>query len=92
MVLQVLLNRAEFGLSLEQAVGAPRLHHQWKPDELRLERGFPAGVVQSLEKRGHKIKALDDGMGEVNAAERDPAAGRVLGAADPRRAGRAVAW
>jgi gamma-glutamyltranspeptidase/glutathione hydrolase len=92
MVLQVLLNRAEFGLPLEQAVGAPRLHHQWKPDELRLERGFPAGVVQSLEKRGHKIKALDDGMGEVNAAERDPAAGRVLGAADPRRAGRAVAW
>jgi len=93
MVLQVFLNRAVFDLPLQEAVDAPRLHHQWEPDVLQLEpRGIPADVRAGLERRGHQVRVVDGWMGEVNAAELDPASGRVLGAPDPRGAGRAAAW
>ncbi len=92
-VLQVLLNRLEFGLPLREAVEAPRAHHQWKPDTLTLEsRGFPADVIRNLETRGHTIRTLSWWMGEVNAAELAPESGRVLGAADPRRNGVVATW
>jgi gamma-glutamyltranspeptidase/glutathione hydrolase len=92
-VLQVLLNRIEYGLPLEEAVAAPRFHHQWKPDVLRFEaRSFPADVLRNLERRGHRLEELNGWMGEVTAAERAPDGGRLLGVPDPRRAGHAVAW
>jgi gamma-glutamyltranspeptidase/glutathione hydrolase len=93
VVLQVVLNRSVFGMSLRDAVAAPRFHHQWKPDALRLEKpGFPADVSTALERRGHKIEVAGWKLGEVNAAELDPGSGRLIGAPDPRGAGRAAAW
>ncbi len=92
-VLQVLLNRALFDLPLQEAVDAPRIHHQWKPDVLVMEpRGIPADVRQNLERRGHRLQEAEWPIGEVNAAEREPTSGRVLGAADPRGSGKAAAW
>jgi gamma-glutamyltranspeptidase/glutathione hydrolase len=93
VVLQVLLNRAVFDMPLREAVAAPRFHHQWRPDALRLEKaGFPADVSAALERRGHKIEIAGWRLGEVNAAERAPEGGRLIGAPDPRGAGRAAAW
>jgi gamma-glutamyltranspeptidase/glutathione hydrolase len=55
VVLQVLLNVIDHGMTVAQAVHAPRIHHQWQPDEVMVEAGVPAVTVQALEARGHKV-------------------------------------
>lgn len=54
-VLQVIVNAIDFHMPIGQAVSAPRLHHQWQPDEVYVEPGFPPDVLDALVKRGHKI-------------------------------------
>lgn len=91
-VLQVILNVVDFGMDVQQAVDAPRFHHQWLPDHLRLEeQGFPADVRQALEQLGHTLRVQAD-MGDVHAIMVDPATGRRLGASDPRLDGRTVGY
>ena len=91
-VLQVILDVLAFKMEVRQAVTAPRFHHQWKPDQLTLERwGFSADTVQRLEEAGYKI-AYRDGIGECEAIEIDPKTGWRFGAADPRGDGKAVGY
>src|SRR4029077_7911563 len=53
-VLQVIVNVVDFGLTIQEAIDAPRFHHQWLPDELRMESpGIPQDVARALEGRGH---------------------------------------
>ncbi|MCA1648703.1 MAG: gamma-glutamyltransferase [Acidobacteria bacterium] len=67
-VLQVILNVIDHGMNVQEAVDAPRFHHQWLPDELRLERqGFPADVVNALNALGHQTSIQPD-MGDVHAS------------------------
>lgn len=54
-VYQVLLNTLEFNISLEDAVWKPRFHHQWLPDVVYVEKGFPMEVRTKLEEMGYKI-------------------------------------
>lgn len=54
-VLQVIVNVIDRGLPVADAVAAPRLHHQWMPDEVRIDRGFPPEVLEELKARGHQI-------------------------------------
>ena len=54
-VLQVISNIIDHGMNVQEAVSAPRIHHQWLPDELRTERGFSIDTVRILESRGHKV-------------------------------------
>ncbi|MBC7947536.1 MAG: gamma-glutamyltransferase [Chitinophagaceae bacterium] len=54
-VFQTLVNILEFGMSTEDAVWQPKFHHQWLPDTLELEKGFPQSVTESLEKMGYPI-------------------------------------
>ena len=55
-VLQVLLNVSEFGMSMQEAVDAPRFHHQWLPDEIMFEpEKFPSEVLQTLERRKYNL-------------------------------------
>src|SRR5262249_52634907 len=55
-VLQVLLDVIDFKMELQEAVSAPRFHHQWRPDRLELERGgFPVDVQEALRRRGHEV-------------------------------------
>ena len=42
-VLQVIVNAIDFGMPIDEAVTAPRLHHQWQPDEVMVEPGFRSG-------------------------------------------------
>ncbi len=91
-VLQVIVNVIDHGMNLQQAVDAPRFHHQWLPDDIRIERkGFPPSLVQALEKMGYQVKAESD-MGDVEAIEIDPKTGMRDGAADPRAGGKAVGY
>ena len=57
-VVQTLVNLIDFNLSPEQAINAPKFHHQWLPDELVLEKGFPEDVNKKLEGMGYKIKMV----------------------------------
>jgi gamma-glutamyltranspeptidase/glutathione hydrolase len=91
-VLQVVMNVIDHGMDVQEAVDAPRFHHQWMPDVIRLERrGFPVDVVRALEARGHKTSAQAD-MGDVHAIMIDPKTGVRLGASDPRGDGRTLGY
>jgi gamma-glutamyltranspeptidase/glutathione hydrolase len=85
-----LLHHVEFGMDVSEAVAAPRFHHQWRPDELLLEAGHAADVVEALGARGHTVKLVDDLGGGVEAIAFDPATGLLTGGVDPRRDGAAA--
>ncbi len=86
-VLQVILNTVDFRMDLSTAVAAPRLHHQWLPDELVLESltaGQPVPWPRvELERLGHRVR-LGGAQGRVMAIQRLPGQEGYLGAADPR--------
>jgi len=55
-VFQTLVNILEFNLSTDDAVNKPKFHHQWLPDTLNLEKGFPEDVKMKLRSMGHYVK------------------------------------
>jgi gamma-glutamyltranspeptidase/glutathione hydrolase len=54
-VAQVILNVIDFGMNVQDAVDAPRVHHQWQPDKLSLERGISPDTVALLKRRGYDV-------------------------------------
>jgi gamma-glutamyltranspeptidase/glutathione hydrolase len=54
-VLQVILNVLDFGMNVQDAIDAPRFHHQWQPDKLYLERGISPDTVALLKARGYEV-------------------------------------
>jgi gamma-glutamyltranspeptidase/glutathione hydrolase len=54
-VFQTLVDIIDFGLSAEDAVNRPKFHHQWLPDELFVEAGFPSGVQEQLKAMGYTV-------------------------------------
>jgi gamma-glutamyltranspeptidase/glutathione hydrolase len=88
-VLQVFLNVADFGMNIQEAVDAPRFHHQWQPDRLQLERGFSPDTEALLGARGHTIAPISN-VALVEAILHD---GRWLqGATDRRAHGKAAGY
>lgn len=86
-VFQTILNLADFDMNIQRAVGAPRIHHQWLPDEVRYEPlGLNADARALLEKLGHKFAARAGSMGSCNAIAIDPRTGHRLAGIDPRSA------
>src|SRR5258708_1655517 len=55
-VLQVILNVIDRKLPIAEAVAAPRIHNQWMPDEVVVERGFSPELVRALQARGHNVR------------------------------------
>src|SRR5919108_4140431 len=55
-VLQVMLNVMDFGMNVQDAVDFPRVHHQWKPDTLGIERGVSPDTIALLKKAGYNIE------------------------------------
>jgi gamma-glutamyltranspeptidase/glutathione hydrolase len=83
-VLQVVLNIIDFHMSIEDAVKAPRFHHQWLPDVLTVERdGLPTATVSALEAMGYRVR-LGGNQGTAHSIAIDPKTGARMGAADPR--------
>ncbi|MDM8547500.1 gamma-glutamyltransferase [Candidatus Venteria ishoeyi] len=89
--LQILLNVIEHGMNIQEAVNAPRIHHQWLPDELRLERGLSVDTRQLLKAKGHKLVEKRV-MGAANSILIDPETGIKYGAADPRQRDSVSRW
>jgi gamma-glutamyltranspeptidase/glutathione hydrolase len=83
-VLQILVNAIDFHMPIEQAVSAPRLHHQWQPDEVYVEPGFAPDVLEALAKRGHNIVPTPS-YSSTNSIEVTPDG--YIGAADRRTRG-----
>jgi gamma-glutamyltranspeptidase/glutathione hydrolase len=55
-VLQVMLNVMDFGMNVQDAIDFPRIHHQWKPDQLDFEQGVSPDTVALLEKAGYRVE------------------------------------
>jgi gamma-glutamyltranspeptidase/glutathione hydrolase len=89
-VLCVVTNVIDFDLPIQHAVDAPRQHHQWYPDELRLEGNDP-DMVKKLEALGHVVKTVRK-QGDAHSIWVDPKTGRFHGAADRRIAGKAAGY
>jgi gamma-glutamyltranspeptidase/glutathione hydrolase len=83
-VMQVIVNALDFDMNIAAAVAAPRLHHQWLPDEVRIERGFPAETLDALRAKGHKII---EPLGQTSANSIAVSPDGMLGAPDPRSRG-----
>jgi gamma-glutamyltranspeptidase / glutathione hydrolase len=87
-VLQIVLNVLVYDMNVGDAVAAPRIHHQWQPDRLLVERGgLPAAALEELRRRGHQIQERE-GWGNANAIVLT-SDGWLEGAADPRGEGTA---
>lgn len=83
-VLQVIVNVIDYKMDVAAAVAAPRLHHQWLPDEVRVERGFPDAVLFELKAMDHLIV---EPMGQTSANSILVTPNGPLGAPDPRTRG-----
>jgi gamma-glutamyltranspeptidase/glutathione hydrolase len=83
-VLQGVLNLVDFQMNVAEAVEAGRIHHQWFPDHILVERSLLSGSLQKeLEARGHRIERTFR-MGPMNGLLIDPKTGMREGAADSR--------
>jgi gamma-glutamyltranspeptidase/glutathione hydrolase len=95
--LQVLLDVLAYDMSLPEAMFAPRIHHQWFPDELVVEArkgDHPEGLIEALRQMGHTVTVVEDTgdgrtpFGNVQAIQVDLASGVITGVSDPRGEGR----
>ncbi|MGY0399581.1 MAG: gamma-glutamyltransferase [Ostreibacterium sp.] len=80
--LQVISNVIDHHLNILVAVSAPRMHHQWLPDEIRIEQGFSPDTIKILEAQGYKVKQKAS-MGAIQSIMIKD--GVFYGGADPRR-------
>jgi gamma-glutamyltranspeptidase/glutathione hydrolase len=83
-VLQVIVNVLDYHMGVAAAVDAPRLHHQWLPDEVRVERGFSNEVLVGLKAKGHRVI---EPMGQTSANSIAITPDGVEGGPDPRTRG-----
>ncbi|AOY88019.1 gamma-glutamyltransferase [Marinobacter salinus] len=81
--LQVIMNVIDHGMNIQTAVAAPRIHHQWLPDEIRIEQGISPDTVRLLENRGHSV-VTNSAMGAIQSIMIGED-GTLYGGADPRR-------
>ena len=91
-VIETISNVVDFGMTVTEAVNAPRIHHQWLPDEIGYEQfGLSADTIARLQSMGHKVVPIDYGNQVAAILVGAPAIGakplgeqRLYGAIDPR--------
>lgn len=79
------------GLNIQEAVNAPRFHHQWMPDQIDLEDRISPDTVRLLRAKGHAIR-VQHFWGDAQCIMIDPGTGERLGASDGRGNGKAVGF
>jgi len=85
---QTIVNVIDFGMNIQQAIDAPRFHHQWMPDELYCEKFcLPNDVVETLNNVGHTVKEFDYSFAAIEALWFEPETGYYYGAPDSREGG-----
>ena len=98
-VANILMGVVDYGMNLQEAVNAPRFHHQWLPDVLGVEQWFSPDTVRLLEQMGYKVK-IGTGEGDdwhpywsdAECIAIDQKTGERLGASDNRNSGKAVGY
>jgi gamma-glutamyltranspeptidase / glutathione hydrolase len=80
----IFLSAAESGLNIQQAVDAPRFHHQYQPDKVFLEPGFSADTIAALRLAGYKVDVRDGHWSNGECIAVDPKTGELLGGQDHR--------
>lgn len=83
-VLQIVVDVLDYKMDVAAAVAAPRVHHQWMPDVVRVERGFPQETLDALKAKGHEVL---EPLGQTSANSIAVTPGGLLGAPDPRTRG-----
>ncbi len=100
-VMQVITNVIDFDMNIQQAIDAPRIHHQWLPDELAYEPyGLSADTEQILKRRGHQLFVRPNAgwttgggyMGDAQGIMLEPQTGVRLGGSDSRHEGVAIGY
>jgi len=85
-VLDVITDVIDYNMNIQQAIDAPRIHHQWLPDELVYEPyGLAGDTQQALRARGHKLVDKPRYLGDCEGIMIEEKTGMRLGATDPRR-------
>ena len=85
-VLDVITDVIDYNMNIQQAIDAPRIHHQWLPDELVYEPyGLSGDTQQALRARGHKLVDKPRYLGDCEGIMIEEKTGMRLGATDPRR-------
>ena len=88
-VLQVILNVIDFKMNAQDAIDAPRFHHQWKPDKLSMETGFSPDTIAILKRMGHSVDSISGvALVEAIVAEKD----WLAGGTDRRGNGKAAGY
>ena len=87
--LLAIIHTIDYGRPLKEALAQPHFHHQWAPDQIRIEKKVGEKVLAELRRRGHSLKVYNR-MGATQAVGfRD---GKFEAAHDPRLMGKAVAY
>lgn len=82
--LQIIMNVIDHKLNIAEATHAPRIHHQWLPDYLRVEKSLNGDTLEQLTHKGHNIK-INNAMGSTQSIMKIN--GELYGGSDPRRSG-----
>jgi gamma-glutamyltranspeptidase / glutathione hydrolase len=91
-VANILVGVVDYGMNIQEAVDAPRFHHQWLPDTVFLEKGFSPDTVKLLQEMGHKVM-VQSYWSDGECIAIDPATGERLGATDDRNvSGKAIGY
>jgi gamma-glutamyltranspeptidase / glutathione hydrolase len=98
-VANILMGVVDYGMNIEEAVNAPRFHHQWLPDEVHVEQWFSPDAIKLLQQMGHKVE-IGETVGGVwfpywsdgECIAIDPKTGERLGGSDVRNNGKAVGY
>jgi gamma-glutamyltranspeptidase/glutathione hydrolase len=85
------MNVIDHGMNIQEAVNAPKVHHEWMPDELRMEKGISPDTMRFLTAMGHNV-AVRAPMGCASSILVDGKTGVRYGAPDPRREGSAMGY
>ena len=90
-VANILIGIVDFSLDIQEAVNAPRFHHQWLPDQILVEDRLSPDTMNVLRSKGHKLE-VKDFWGGSECVMVDPKTGERLGGSDGRNNGKAVGY
>jgi gamma-glutamyltranspeptidase/glutathione hydrolase len=90
--LHTILNVVDHHMDVQEAVAAPRYHHQWLPNKVYAEPELPESIVLGLRERGHEVEVADRTWSSAQSIVIDPETGLHLGGSDPRGDGAALGF